>query len=240
MRNPTQETDLRTASAGTADADAKDENQFVTFMLGDECFGVPMAPVQEIIRVPGVVRVPLAPPNLEGLANLRGCVLPIVNLRRVFGLAEREKDDATRAVVINTGTPLGFVVDRVASVVSVEQRQIESVESIASTVRSDLLTGVVRRGENEPMIMVLDFDRLIANEFVHAGGSRLMTREHAALAHDSEATLRQAQERSADELQMVSFTVDAQEYGIAIHSVQEIVQTPERITEGVAVLASLL
>ena len=58
-----------------------------------------------------------------------------------------------------------------------------------------------------------------------------MTREHAALAHDSEATLRQAQERSADELQMVSFTVDAQEYGIAIHSVQEIVQTPDRITE---------
>jgi purine-binding chemotaxis protein CheW len=231
MLNQTQEKDLRAAPTDMADADAKDENQFVTFMLGDECFGVPMAPVQEIIRVPSVVRVPLAPPNLEGLANLRGCVLPIVNLRRVFGLAEREKDDATRAVVINTGTPLGFVVDRVASVVSVEQRQIESVESIASTVRSDLLTGVVRRGESEPMIMVLDFDRLIANEFDHAGRSRLLASEQAGLAHHSEAALTQAQERTADELQMVSFTVDAQEYGIAIHSVQEIVQTPERITE---------
>ena len=88
--------------------------QFVTFSLEGEMFAVPMGPVQEIIRVPDVARLPLAPAALDGLANLRGRVLPIVNLRRLFGCAQRPHDDATRAVVIQLGQPLGFIVDRVA------------------------------------------------------------------------------------------------------------------------------
>ncbi|MGS0756630.1 chemotaxis protein CheW, partial [Roseateles sp. GG27B] len=101
--------------------------QFVTFITGGEVFAVDMAPVQEIIRLPAVVRVPLAPSTLEGLANLRGKVLPIISLRRMFGFAEQEADDATRAVIVDVGQPLGFVVDRVASVVGVEPAQIEDV-----------------------------------------------------------------------------------------------------------------
>ena len=75
--------------------------QFVTFYAGGETFAVDMAPVQEIIRVPTVVRVPLVPDTLEGLANLRGKVLPIISLRRVFGFPEQEYNDATRAIVID-------------------------------------------------------------------------------------------------------------------------------------------
>ena len=59
--------------------------QFVTFIAGDEVFAADMSPVKEIIRVPQVVRVPMAPAALEGLANLRGKVLPIISLRRLFG-----------------------------------------------------------------------------------------------------------------------------------------------------------
>ncbi len=62
----------------------------------------------------------MAPTTLNGLANLRGKVLPIISLRRLFGFAEQAPDDATRAVIINVGQLLGFVVDRVASVVGVE------------------------------------------------------------------------------------------------------------------------
>ena len=87
--------------------------QFVTFYAGGETFAVDMAPVQEIIRVPNVVHVPLVPDTLEGLANLRGKILPIISLRRIFGFPEHENDDATRAIVIDLGQPLGFVVDRV-------------------------------------------------------------------------------------------------------------------------------
>jgi purine-binding chemotaxis protein CheW len=118
--------------------------QFVTFIVGDEVFAVDLAPVQEIIRVPEVVGVPMAPPSLDGLANLRGKILPIISLRRIFGFEERPYDDTTRAVVIDLGQPLGFIVDRVASVVSVDRSQIESPGSIKSTVDTELLSGLLK------------------------------------------------------------------------------------------------
>jgi purine-binding chemotaxis protein CheW len=111
--------------AATDTGAAVTDRQFVTFNVAGEMFAVPMAPVQEIIRVPEVARLPLAPAALDGLANLRGRVLPIVNLRRCSACRRAPHDDATRALVINLGQPLGFVVDRVASVVSIEPGEIE-------------------------------------------------------------------------------------------------------------------
>src|SRR5690242_7162716 len=143
------------------DAQESDTRQFVTFIAGDEVFAVDMAPVQEIIRVPDVVRVPLAPHTLEGLANLRGKVLPIISLRRIFGFVEQAYNDSTRAVVIDIGQPLGFVVDRVASVVGVEPAKIEGVESIRGTVNTELLSGLIKDVGGHAMIMVLDFAKLI-------------------------------------------------------------------------------
>jgi len=121
--NP-DEPGLDEPGAGEARLDSADTRQYVTFMAGDEVFAVEMAPVQEIIRVPEVVRVPLSPPTLEGLSNLRGKVLPIVSLRRTLGLPDRAHDDTSRAVVIDIGQPMGFVVDKVASVVGVDPGQI--------------------------------------------------------------------------------------------------------------------
>jgi purine-binding chemotaxis protein CheW len=199
--------------------------QFVTFLAGDEVFAVDMAPVQEIIRVPQVVRVPLAPPTLEGLANLRGKVLPIVSLRRLFGFGDREYDDATRAVVIDYGQPLGFVVDRVASVVGVETAQIEGVGSIRSTVNTDLLSGIIKDVGGHAMIMVLDFAKLIAQEFAELNKA---TRTAAVGAGQSAEAMAE-DEDSSDELQLVSFVVAGQEYALPIEDVQEIVQVPEQI-----------
>lgn len=202
-----------------------DTRMFVTFIAGDEVFAVDMAPVQEIIRVPDVVKVPLAPRTLEGLANLRGKVLPIISLRRIFGFEESEYNDATRAVVIDIGQPLGFVVDRVASVVGVEPGKIEGVESIRGTVNTDLLSGLIKDVGGQAMIMVLDFAKLIAQEFA----------EIAAVAKSSGMTSGYSgntamdEEEASDELQLVSFEVADQEYAMAIEEVQEIVQIPEEI-----------
>ncbi|NBN93721.1 MAG: purine-binding chemotaxis protein CheW, partial [Betaproteobacteria bacterium] len=115
--------DLNAAVEDPSNADdevAADLNQYVTFKVGGDVFAAPMAPVQEIIRVPVTMRVPLAPSHLLGLANLRGHVLPIVSLRQIFGLPDIEGDELTRAVVIDLGTPMGFVVDSVTSVISIE------------------------------------------------------------------------------------------------------------------------
>ena len=221
---------------GTPDQDAAPETgaavtdrQFVTFNVAGEMFAVPMAPVQEIIRVPEVARLPLAPAALDGLSNLRGRVLPIVNLRRLFNTEERPHDDATRALVINLGQPLGFVVDRVASVVNVEPGEIEPVTSIASIVQADYLTGVINRagadGQNQ-LMLVLDFARLVADQFSQVKAVGAVSQ----LAGDAGSTDDTSHAASADELRLVSFTVAAQEYAIDIANVQEIVQVPAAIT----------
>ena len=208
------------------------DNQFVTFAVAGEMFAVPMGPVQEIIRVPEVARLPLAPATLDGLANLRGRVLPIINLRRLFNCEDREHDDSTRAVVINLGQPLGFVVDRVASVLSVEPDEIESAQSIQTIVAADFLTGVIKRPRpdgGQDLLMTLDFGKLVESQFATIGqsandelrsgtGGELHSDEH----DDTEVT--------TDELRLVSFSVAEQEYALDIADVQEIVQVPSHIT----------
>ncbi|WP_337271228.1 chemotaxis protein CheW [Oryzifoliimicrobium ureilyticus] len=202
-------------------------NQFVTFSVEGEIFAAPMAPVQEIIRVPNLAQVPLAPPSLLGLANLRGRILPIVNLRRIFGLADIKDTDATRALVINLGTPLGFVVDRVASVIAVDESDIEPAKTIGASVDARLLTGMVKLSNGE-IIMILDFAQIIAREFVRtpmdSGKSGIaITADVAAASNEEE------DEVNADEIQLVSFTVEGQEYAADIAAVQEIVQMPDRV-----------
>ena len=216
---------LRSVDDDGLDAQESDTRMFVTFIAGDEVFAVDMAPVQEIIRVPNVVKVPLAPHTLEGLANLRGKVLPIISLRRIFGFDECEYNDATRAVVIDIGQPMGFVVDRVASVVGVEPGKIEGVESIRSTVNTDLLSGLIKDVGGHAMIMVLDFHKLIEQEFAQIAAVAKKSGASSGYGESSEAD----EEESSDELQLVSFEVAGQEYAMSIEDVQEIVQIPEEI-----------
>jgi purine-binding chemotaxis protein CheW len=199
--------------------------QFVTFIAGDEVFAADMVPVREIIRVPEVVRVPLAPSALEGLANLRGKVLPIISLRRLFGFPELAHDDSTRALVVDVGQPLGFVVDRVSSVVGVEASHIEDVGSIKTTVNTEMLSSLIKDVGGHAMIMVLDFAKLIEREFSQiASISR-----RSGVAGAAQASVQSEEEDSSDELQLVSFDVNGQEYAIAIEDVQEIVQVPEAV-----------
>jgi len=216
--------------ASTGPVEASDTRQYVTFMCGDEVFAVEMAPVQEIIRVPDVVRVPLSPPTLEGLANLRGKVLPIVSLRRALGFDERESDDTSRAVVIDICQPMGFVVDRVASVVGVDAAKIEGVAGISGTVNTELLSGLIKDVGGHAMVMVLNFEKLIDQEFAELNA--LSEQHRAAGAATLGASSSTEQLRSSEEeLHLVSFDVAQQEYAIAIEDVQEIVQVPEQIVQ---------
>ena len=199
--------------------------QFVVFLAGNEVFAADMVPVKEIIRVPEVVRVPLAPAALEGLANLRGKVLPIISLRRLFGFPEIAHDDSTRALVVDVGQPLGFVVDRVSSVVGVDASRIEDVGSIRTTVNTEVLSSLLKDVGGYAMIMVLDFLKLIEKEFSQIASISKNTGGASAI----QASIEAEEEDNSDELQLVSFDVDGQEYAIAIEDVQEIVQVPEAV-----------
>lgn len=214
------------------------EGQFVTFSVAEEVFAVPLAPVQEIIRAPEVARLPLAPRALDGLANLRGRILPVLNLRLIFGLEERESDDATRAVVIESGQLFGFLVDQVRSVIHVQPHEVVPARQFRSLAHGDYLTGVIQRqgAQGTELVLVLDLAKVVQDQF-----ARLNQTLAAAVAHGAAAGAAPAvgglpgaaasQEGLYGEQRLVSFTVAGQEYGVDIADVREIVQCPSAITE---------
>ena len=197
---------------------------FVTFHVRDELFGVPLDEVQEIIRMPALVQVPLSPATLEGIANLRGAVLPVTSLRRVFGTDDAAHDDATRVVVVHrSGVPMGFVVDRMASVISAEPDEIEGAETMQSSVHGEVLRGVVKRKSG--MILLLDPARIAV--LPDAAARR---RPGGVVVGPQGEPSDKATVATVDEIQLVSFEAAGQEYAFPIADVQEIVQVPARIT----------
>jgi len=200
-------------------------NEFVTFLIAGEVFAINMAPVQEIIRVPEIVKVPKSPPSLMGLANLRGKVLPIINLRKVFGLEEKNIDESSRVIVIDLGQTLGFLVDNVSSVIDVDETKIETSSEIKSIVKSDFLKGVIKDIAKFKMVMILDIEKVIEREFseILQGSSK----EYEITSKEQSTE----EEILTDERQLVSFTVSDEEYAIPIENIQEIVQIPEHITK---------
>ena len=104
----------------------KEESQLVTFLLKDEEFGFDIMSVQEIIRLPKMAKVPRTPPFVDGVANLRGVVLPIIDMRTRFGMDRVEETDGTRVLVIDIdGVKTGLRVDRVKQVTRVLRSDIE-------------------------------------------------------------------------------------------------------------------
>lgn len=210
-------------------AHAAGTQHYVTFQCGAEVFAANLAPVKEIIRVPDVVRVPLAPTSLKGLANLRGNVLPIISLRSVFGFEETADDEATRALVIDVGQPLGFIVDRVTSVADVDGSHLEDVGSIRTTVSSEVLSSLIKDVGGHAMIMVLDFAKLVEREFSQIAALARSGAESRSSSLRNGSPDQGTPEAQQDELQLVSVEVDGQEYAFSIEDVQEIVQVPEEV-----------
>ena len=203
--------------------------QFVIFHVETEMFAVALADVKEIIRIPEVVRVPFSPASLLGLANLRGTVLPVVNLRDVFAFPQVLNDDATRVVVLDQGNPIGLVVDRMANVVTVDPDRIEPTTAIEGSIDTALLTGMIKSDDGRSMVMILDAGQLVSREFSQIA-TRVRGSAGTAQVAGPDMARRAEVEAEADEDQLVSFEVAGQEYAFPIERVQEIVQLPERLT----------
>lgn len=204
--------------------------QYVTFFIENECFAFPLGSVLEIIRVPKTVKVPMSPRSLLGLSNLRGSVLPILDLRRVLALPEAEHTDSTRVVVADVGTPVGLVVDRVAQVLTVDRENIESSQGVQSTVRAELMTGVVKDVGGRSLVQLLDVGRCVSLEFASVVKAAKAAAQSGSGQHDARAVERTDAEVEDDSAQIVSFIVDKQEYAFPISDVEEIVRMPEEIS----------
>lgn len=219
-RNPTQ-TDH--AIQGESNTEAATGLKLVAFHLGGEIFAFPLTRVREIIRKPRLSHLPMAPHGLEGLANLRGALLPVMSLPRLLNLPEAPETDATRVIVADLGQTVGFVVERVDRVITVELDRLEPVSNLNTTFATEMVAGIVKQTAGFAMIILLDVEKLIGPEF--AGSARkagLGLRE--TTGSPDQTTTRQ------DELHLVSFIVANQEYAFPIDRVQEIIRPPTEIS----------
>ncbi len=140
-----------------------EERQLVVFQLGAELYGVDIARVHEIIRLQSITRVPRAPSFVEGVINLRGKVIPVVDLRRRFGLPTSEHTRATRTVVVEIGDQVvGIIVDSVSEVLRVSTSTIEPPSPVVAGIDSEYLQGIAKLPER--LVILLDLDRVLARE----------------------------------------------------------------------------
>ncbi len=160
-RNRTMATPAKRATAAPGDSQVGEPpvRQFVGFRLGNEDYAIAITKTQEIILMKPITRLPQVPSSIEGLINLRGNVIPIVNLRIRFGLPAREFDDETRTVVVNThDKTVGFVVDEVTQVMRVAADQIQPVPISVSSSARRYIAGIARL--DEKLLILLDIDKL--------------------------------------------------------------------------------
>ncbi|MBI4804131.1 MAG: chemotaxis protein CheW [Desulfovibrio sp.] len=137
--------------------------QLVTFSIGEEEFGVDILKVQEIIRMMEITKVPRAPEFVEGVINLRGKVIPIIDLRRRFGLSARGHDKHTRIIVIEINNMIvGFVVDSVSEVLRIPSSTVEPPPPVVSGMESEYISGVGKLEDR--LLILLDLDRLLSRE----------------------------------------------------------------------------
>ncbi len=139
------------------------ENQLVVFMLAKEHYGVRIAVVESIIKLQPITAVPCSPAFVEGVTNLRGRVLPVIDLRKRFGLPAEEPTKDTRIVVVEMNSTLvGMIVDAVSEVLRVPDQSVESPSPIMTTVDSAFITGIAKVGER--LIILLDLEKVLSPE----------------------------------------------------------------------------
>jgi purine-binding chemotaxis protein CheW len=207
----------------------KDENQLVTFYLGEEEFGFDIMSVQEIIRQPKLSRIPMAPPYVEGVANLRGMVLPIIDTRTRFGMPRAEDTDRTRVLVVDVdGNKTGLRVDRVRQVTRVLQRQMEAPPPIIREgMNSDYLQSVIKLDEGKRIILALNPKAIckVAHEDIQ--------QQQAAVRTETAATTDKAKDPAEDQTitQLVTFKLGQEEFAFQMERVREIlrVERPSKV-----------
>ncbi|MDR1868244.1 MAG: chemotaxis protein CheW [Treponema sp.] len=137
-----------------------DQNQLVTFQLGEELYGVNIMDVKEIVRVQDIRAIPNAPIYVEGIFNLRSEIIPIINLHKRFHIKKMEVEDEDEELLSGfvildiDGMKLGIIIDRVSRVVTVEKEQIQPPPQMIAGIGSEYIRGVVR--QEKGYLIILD------------------------------------------------------------------------------------
>ena len=154
----TAQAEVTQATSGEHHRQGDTIHHLVTFQLGKEEYGIEIASVQEIIRATDITPVPGASSHVRGVINLRGKIIPVVDLRTRFGLPQGEASDAQRIVVVELGEKrLGMLVDSVSQVIRISSGVVEAMPEEATSSDDNYIKGVAKL-ENR-LIILLDLNR---------------------------------------------------------------------------------
>jgi purine-binding chemotaxis protein CheW len=147
--------------------------KFLTFFLAAEEYGIEILKVHEIIGMMLITSVPRTPEFIRGVINLRGKVIPIVDLRLKFGMEPKEKTEETCIIVVHVeGVEIGIMVDRVSEVLNIASEEIEAPPSFGADVNTDFILGL---GKSQGKVKILlDIDRVLsASELIDISGAKV-------------------------------------------------------------------
>jgi|SRR5690606_16501556 Chemotaxis signal transduction protein len=148
-------------SGVAAERAVQDQAQMVVFKLAGEYYAVDIHQVREIIRVPEITRVPRTPDFVEGVINLRGSVIPIIDLRKRFGLEAAQASDEQRIVVVEMeDKTVGVIVDAVTEVLRVDRDRIEPPSPYILSLDTQYITGIARLDDR--LVIMLDVARVLS------------------------------------------------------------------------------
>jgi purine-binding chemotaxis protein CheW len=139
------------------------KNRYLTFYLGDERYGVEILTVQEIIALMKTTKVPKTPNYVKGVMNLRGRINPVIDLRLKFEMEEAEASDYSAIVIVNINdVHIGFIVDRVEEVISVNDENLSDTPSLSSSIDTEFIKHMARVGND--VVMILDIEKVFSEE----------------------------------------------------------------------------
>jgi purine-binding chemotaxis protein CheW len=140
-----------------------DAGQYLTFALSQEEYGVEILKVQEIKGYTPPTPVPNTPAYIKGVMNLRGTIIPVVDLRAKLALTETEYNQFTVIIVVTVGTKVvGLIVDSVSDVLNIKKSDVQEPPDFGSTVNTDSISGMAKTGEK--IVMLLDIDKVLNEE----------------------------------------------------------------------------
>jgi purine-binding chemotaxis protein CheW len=143
--------------------DSNELLQLVSFKIGNEEFGINILIVQEIIKTVQITKVPNAPVFVEGIINLRGRIIPVIDLRTRLNLEKKVQDKDTRIIVIEISSKtIGFIVDEVNEVLRIPKSITEPPPEMVTNINSDYITAVGKLDDR--LITLIDLEKILSND----------------------------------------------------------------------------
>lgn len=197
----------------------KKKIELVVFQVDEEEFAFRITNINEIIRIPSIIKIPNVPQYITGLCSVSGNLLPIIDSRKMFGMPERELNENSRIIVVDIdGKKAGLISDRVSEVITVDETTVKEPPSGIKGVDGGVVNGILILNDGKRVVILLD-----AGKIIHAGNLDSAGNKQGSSVKNSVAS----ENIEDEEEQIVIFRIGTGEYAFHVHDVKEIIRLPD-------------